>query len=986
MKKMICLFSALLLTITIVRAQTRTITGTVSSEANGEPLAGASITIGGQTTGTTTGASGRFSITVASDENLTLVVSFQGYETQSIKPGSRNHIDIKLVATSRNLEEIVVVGYGTAKKRDLTGSVISVKNEEIKKVAAGNAMEALQGKMAGVDIVRTSGSAGATVNTTVRGNRSIIAGNGPLYIIDGIQYSNYQDINPDDIQSLEVLKDASSTAIYGSRGANGVIIITTRKGTAGKVKISANAYYGVSREAGYPKPMTGPEFADLKRQGFRTVGKWNSTADDPSIFTPAELAGISSNTSTYWPGLLLKKGSQQNYSVGIAAGSEKTKVYFSFDYYKEKGLLYNDYSGRYDARLNIEQTIFPDFKIGVQNQLTYYDQNSRLDNVLTVANKIIPYFTPYNDDGTLARYPGNANQFNPMFDDLPGAYINQTNLTRLLSIAYAEWKPINGLSIRSNLGIVNGNSRNIFFEGANTIDRALSTGSIASVTNGKQLDLSWENIINYQKEFKHHQIEITAVTSYFSYKMDSSIAQGTGQLLASQAAYALQNNPSNLSIYSNYVGSNLISGAFRINYGYKGKYLLTLTGRADGSSVLAKQNRWSFFPSAAAAWRIGDEDFMKNQHLFSDLKIRASYGIAGNAAVRPYQTQSGLILIPYSWNNQSALAYGLDPQTGNPNLKWELTATTDIGLDFSLFNNRVTAGFDYYDSRTHDLLLLRSIPASSGVTNILQNIGKTRNNGIEIMLNTVNIRTKNFSWSTGFTFTHNKERIVELVGGQDDVANGWFIGYPVNSFYDYEKTGIWQTADSALAKSYGYKPGDIRVSDLDGDKKITAAGDRKVLGYAVPKYSIGFSNDFKYKSFDLNIYVYARVGQMFVSSYANKYEPNAIENGAQVDYWLPENPTNDYPRPTANISRAALPFATTLGYEDGSFVKIRNITLGYTLPAAISKKIHVGSLRLYASAKNYFTFSKVKDYDPEGAGSFERPLTKLIVGGINVDF
>ena len=254
------------------------------------------------------------------------------------------------------------------------------------------------------------------------------------------------------------------------------------------------------------------------------------------------------------------------------------------------------------------------------------------------------------------------------------------------------------------------------------------------------------------------------------------------------------------------------------------------------------------------------------------------------------------------------------------------------------------------------------------------------------MLNSVNIRTKNFSWSTGFSFTHNKERIIELVGNQDDVANGWFIGYPVNSFYDYEKTGIWQTPDSSLAKSYGYKPGDIRVSGLDGDKKITAAGDRKVLGYAVPKYSLGFSNDFKYKAFDLNVYVYARVGQMFVSSYANKYEPNAIENGARVDYWLPENPTNDYPRPTANISRAALPFATTLGYEDGSFVKIRNITLGFTLPAAISKKFHVSSLRLYASAKNYFTFSKVKDYDPEGAGSFERPLTKLIVGGINVDF
>jgi hypothetical protein len=291
---------------------------------------------------------------------------------------------------------------------------------------------------------------------------------------------------------------------------------------------------------------------------------------------------------------------------------------------------------------------------------------------------------------------------------------------------------------------------------------------------------------------------------------------------------------------------------------------------------------------------------------------------------------------------------------------------------------------DYYDSRTHDLLLLRQLPPTSGVSAILQNIGKTRNNGIEVSLHASVINTRNFSWSTGVTYTRNKERIVDLVNGQNDIADSWFIGYPVNSFYDYQKVGIWQTADSTLAKSYGYKPGDIRVKDVDNSKTITSA-DRVVVGSAVPKYSFGFSNDVKYKHFDLNVYVFGRVGQTFVSAYANKFEPNAIENGAQVNYWTPENPTNDYPRPNANISRAALPFATTLGYKDGSFVKIRNITLGYTFPSSLAKKMGLSSLRFYVSAKNYFTFSKVKDYDPEGGGSFERPLTKLWVAGLNVD-
>lgn len=961
----------------------KTITGKVSGD-DGNPLSGVSVQIKGATAGVVTNDAGIFSINVP-DDNRVLVFSYIGYESKEVSVKGKTSINVSLLSLKKALDEVVVVGYGTVRKKDLTGSVISVKAEEIRKVPASNVMEALQGKLSGVDIVRTSGGAGATSSVTIRGNRSIIANNSPLYIVDGIQYENYQDINSNDIQSMDVLKDASSTAIYGSRGANGVVIITTRKGMAGKLKVSANTYFGVSDIAGYPVPMNGTQFADLKRQAYRTNGKWNSTADDATIFTSSELAGITNGVSTYWPGLILNKGNQQDYGVGVAGGNDKTKVYFSFDYLKEAGLLKNDYSNRYTLRLNIDQTISNSFKVGLQSQLTYYKQNSRAEGVLTVSNKLKPLYLPYSASGAIISLPGSDNQTNPLLDDTANAYLNLTKTTRIFSTAYAEWKPVSGLTIRSNLGITNSSSQIGFFESSNTLDRN-GSGSLAKITNGTTANLIWENIITYQKKWASHTIELTGITSYISNRNDSSSAQGTGQLIPGQIYYALQNNPSNIVTYSNYVGSNTMSFAYRANYNYKGRYLLSVTGRSDASSVLAKQNRWSFFPSVAGAWRLIDENFMTNQHLFQDLKLRASYGISGNASVKPYQTQSGLILIPSEWNDVSVLSYGLNPQTGNPNLKWELTATTDVGVDFSMFKNRVKASVDYYDSKTHDLLLLMQLPPTSGVQSILQNIGKTRNKGIEISIQTENIHTRNFSWTSSITYTRNQERITALPNNQNDIANGLFIGYPVKSFYDYQKIGIWQSADSVLAKSYGYKPGDIRVMDKLSKGRFSADTDRVVLGNPVPKYSFGFGNDFKFKNFDFSVYVFARIGQMFVSSYANKFEPNAIENGAVVNYWTPENPTNDYPRPNSTISRAALPFATTLGFKDGSFVKIRNITLGYTLPESVAKKLHIAGLRWYVSAKNYITFSKIKDYDPEGGGSFETPLTKLIVTGLNLDF
>lgn len=958
------------------------VTGKIT-DPNGGPLSGVTVTIKGKAKATTTNEQGVFTITAEDDDIL--VFSYVGYESQEIKVGDKTQINLSLVSTASSLENIVVIGYGTVKKRDLTGSVVSLKSDEVKKVPAGNVMESVQGKVAGVDITRTSGGAGSNVNITVRGNRSLLAQNNPLFIVDGIQYSNFQDINPNDIQSMEVLKDASSTAIYGSRGANGVIIITTKRGQAGKVRVGANAYYGITKLTGYPRPMNTRQLADLKRQVARTGGSWSSPADDPTVFGAAYQA-VRDGVNTDWPGSILHDGSQQDYGVNVAAGSEKTKVFFSFDYFKEKGLLKNDKSGRYTLRLNIDQTIVSTFKVGLQSQLTYYDENRRADNVLTSAMKVFPYYTPYNDDGTLSKNPGSGAQANPLQNDVPGNYINQFNTTRILSSAYAEWKPLKDLTVRSNLGITNSSSRNGQFSHENSIDRYLATGSMSRVNNATQVDILWENIVTWQKKISEHNFDVMLVTSYLSNKQDSSYATGTGQLLPGQSWYALTSNPSNVSIWSSYVGSNLMSGAFRLNYSYQGKYLVTLTGRADGASQLSKQNRWSFFPSAAFAWRAIDEQFMAGQSAFSDLKLRLSYGVAGNAAVKAYSTQSGLILIPFSWNDQSAVSYGLDPQTGNPDLKWELTATSNIGLDFGILQNRITGSVDFYDSRTRDLLLPRVLPPTSGYQRVVQNVGKTRNRGIEIALRTINIKSNNFSWASNITYTRNKERIVELVGKQNDIANGWIIGSPTKVFYDYVKQGIWQTVDSSQAKVYGRIPGDIRLKDLNDDKQITANNDRQVIGAAVPDYSVGFSNDFTWKNFDLNLYVFARMGQTINSDYAAKYEINGIENGANVNYWTPENPSNDYPRPTSKTSRTQMYGGTTLGYKDGSFVKIRNITLGYTLPKTLTQKFGVGSLRWYVSARNYFTFSKIDDYDPEGEGSLDRPLNKLIVTGLNLEF
>jgi len=969
-----------------VLAQTHTIKGKVTDAATGQPLPFVSVQLKGTSTGTQTDAAGNFSLNVPAGQNAGLVFSYLGYQSVTQSADGNAPLNIQLQKDNKNLDEVVVVGYGQVKKRDLTGAVVSVKGEELKKVPVTNVMESVQGKLPGVDITRSSGAAGARINVTVRGNRSITANNGPLYIVDGVQYSSIEDINPNDIQSMEVLKDASSTAIYGSRGANGVIIVTTKRGVTGKPKVNVNTYVGVSRVAGYPKVNSGPQYVALKREANRTTGRWNSEADDPKIFNAFELNAIENDLWTRYSDLLIHDGLQQDYQVGVSAGSEKTKVYLSLDYFDEKGLFRLDRLRRYSARLNVDQVINRVLKVGMQSQITYYDQSVRRDP-LNQANKIIPLGVPFDEHGNFIPFPNSGPHINPLADEQPDAYQNQPRITRTFATGYVELTPLEGLSLRSYAGITLENMRTGIYASQNTIDRATSSGSRSQYNTGTIRTINWENVLNYRRAFGDHDIGVTAVASLLSDQRDSSSIQGEGQLLPRQLYYALQNNARGIAIRSSYQASKLISFTGRINYAYKGKYLLSLTGRSDGSSKLAPGNKWAFFPSIAGAWRISDEPFMRSQQLFSDLKLRASYGIAGNDAIRPYSTVTYMSKIPFSYDDtNAALAYGISDQAGNRNLKWELSATTNVGLDVGLLGSRIYATIDYYDTRTRDLLLQRTLPTSGGVTSVVQNIGKTRNRGIEIGINTTNITTKDFSWTSGLVFSRNKEEIVSLADeNTNDVANKWFIGYPVNVYYDYDMVGIWQLNEADEAAKFGYKPGDIRVADVTGDGAFTTA-DRVVLGAQVPKWSGGFNNDIRFRNFDLNIYIYARIGQWISSEYDAKYDPQGLENSAQVNYWTPENPSNEYPQPNASRSRSSTPFISSLGFRDGSFVKIRNISLGYNFGEPVLKTLHLSGLRVYVTGKNLVTFSKVKNYDPERGGDLSNPMTKLYVAGLNVEF
>ncbi|MDO9554477.1 MULTISPECIES: SusC/RagA family TonB-linked outer membrane protein [Rhodonellum] len=968
-------------------AQQILVKGQVMSGDDNLPVPGATILLKNSQKGTITDVDGLYTIEVPSTGSI-LIFSYVGYNTQEVQVNNQNTINVTLQTDTQDLGEVVVVGYGTVKKSDLTGSVVSIRDKDLTAIPVTNALEVMQGKVPGLDLTKASGQPGAGLNFTIRGNRSLNASNGPLIIVDGIIYGPNMDVNPNDIASIEVLKDASATAIYGTLGANGVILVTTKRGASGKSKISVNSYYGVQTLGGYADIMTGPEWVDLRRESRRTVGEWNSPADDEKIFNPTQLENFQNGRYTDWAQQLLGTGSQQNHQISTSGGSDKATYYFSMEYFNEKGLLERDELNRYSGRLTVDYKVLDNLKLTTNLMYTMKDQDRRTDP-MNQANKMSPLGMPFDSEGNVNTFPvGDASTLNPLMDQVRGNFEDNELNKRFFGNLSLDWNATKNLTVTSRLGIDAITMRRGLFAATNTIATGANGLSLARADNNSFSRTTWENFATYTYVSGDHEWQGLLGTSIWTESSENYFAEGRNLLSPTMLFNNLGASQTGIRLGSSLEERSLASFFGRVNYKFKNRYLLTLLMRSDGSSVLSKGNKWGYFPSAALSWILKEESFLQNMEGLTDLKIRTSYGISGNSAVNPYQTLGGLSKSTYAFDRGTAEspAFGFYPSLiSAPTLSWETTATTNFGLDFGFFNNRITGSIDAYQQDTKDLLMQRALPTTSGFSSSWDNVGKVRNRGIEALISTINVdRMNGIRWNSDITFSSNKESIMELVDGDRDLANGWFVGHPINSFYDYQKIGIWQLGEEDAAAVNQQLPGEVRVRDQDGDGLITPE-DRVIIGSAVPKFTLGFNNRVTYKGVELSFFIYARQGQMIVSEAAGSYKIDGLENGPKLDYWTPENPTNDYPRPNAGTSRASTRYYSTLQYVDGSFVKIRDVTVGYNFPTAVTERLKVSRLRFYATAKNYFVFSNMGPYDPERGGNLSFPMTRQMVFGLNID-
>ncbi|NDV80633.1 TonB-dependent receptor [Bacteroides sp. 51] len=1013
--------------------QAKTVKGQVVDES-GEPLIGVSVYVKGTTTGTITDFDGNFSVTVPSGAT-TLEISYIGYTTQSVTIGNNTQFNIRMQPDAKTLDEVVVIGYGTVKKRDLTGAVVSVKSEDITLNPGSNPMQSLQGKVAGLDITRESGQAGEGVKMQLRGNRSFTADGNPTFIIDGMP-GDYSTLNPNDIESIEVLKDASSTAMYGSAGANGVVIITTKQGQAGKTTVNFNAFAGINGWSKTPKMRSGDSYLQALRDANAATGNWSSAADDEKIFSSAE-AYQAHQRGEYldWADMLLGDGLTQNYSVSISGGTEKTKAYLSLNFADEKGQYKGDEYKVYSTNIRVDHQVKKWLNIGANMQASYVHQNrayARLTNALVSS----PLGKAYNEDGSVNITPlvSDESVISLLLNQDQSVYRNQNQNFKVYFNPYIELKPLKGLSIISRVGAAIEDSRNNYFQGMGsyqyyTMSGAASTGTnsnvYAQVKETRNYNYKWENIVTYNFTLlDDHDFTVTGVTTWNHNRRDIALAK---QDNITDNKYMWHNiGGTNSSSETEYQMSKGMGYIGRVSYSYKGRYLLSGSVRRDGSSRLAKDNRWSTFPAVSAGWRISDEAFMQNtSEWLSNLKLRVGYGVTGTASIDPYSSSANLEQSQYQLGGQLYTTYLFSKNYANPNLTWEKSYNTNIGLDAAFLNNRIDLTADYYFTKTDGVIWARNLPVVNGAYNAStyyltnMNICETENRGIELALNTRNIDTKDFKWNSTITFTYNKEKITGLTDGVSDhiqkTNTDYYlnIGYPVNSFYGLKKTGIWQKDEAADAAVFGYEPGYMKfdvpglIKESDGkwykvdeetgekiyydkdNRYSIGTGDYQVLGHNSPDWTLGFQNTLFWKDFDLSIFAYARWGQMINYDLLGFFDPTGSRNYPKAfSYWTESNPTNDFPAMNVGVSNG-YSFTNALNYVDGSFIKIKNITLGYTLPKKLIKKAGLEKCRFYGTITNPFIFAKsdlLKDYDPEMNGSLNYPLTKQLVFGVNVSF
>ncbi len=953
----------------------------VVKDDTGQIIPGATVVVKGTANGTITDSNGSYILShVASD--AIVVVSFVGMETMEIPVAGKATINVTLKSSTIGLNEVVAIGYGVVKKSDLTGSVASIKSEDIANNPTNNALETLQGRVSGIDLTKSSGKPGAGVSMSMRGERSLNASNAPLVMVDGVAYGSTVDINPTDIESIEVLKDASSTAIYGSRGANGVILITTKRGKEGKPSISVNVYHSFNTLASMPEYMNAEQYADLKREVARSNDNWSSTADDANALGSQQIEYLNAGYSADWFDLVLHNGYTTNYEVAMRGSNKTTNYSLSFGIQDEQGLLKTvDHFNRYTGRLSIDHKILTNLKIGANIMYTYKNQDDRNASFWNIS-KYEPIAKPYNDDGSVNMYPiaDRSDVLSPLADDVDGAVYNNTVTSRVFGIGFLEWTIIDNLFFKTTLGVNQSYSRNGYF---NSLETTFTEEefSESGATNKLDRSLTWENTLNYNLDISEkHNFSFLAGTSTITNHSEEYELYGKNQALDELLCYSLSTTTDGVTIDSDLTESQLASFFGRVNYKFDERFLLTATVRADGSSVLAEGNKWGYFPSVAAGWRINQESWMANADAVSNLKLRLSWGKSGQSGIDPYSTMALLSTTTYAWNETGA--YGYYPSTiSNPDLKWETTTVFDVGFDLGLWNNRVNATIDYYKSVTSDILMERSVPSTSGFSSVYQNIGETEGSGIDATLSTLNISKQNFRWSTDFNFSYNHNEITKLTDGVDqNVDEGWFVGESLNVFYDYKKIGIWQTAEEEKAATYDQEPGQIKVKDVDEDGAIS--DEDRVVYEASPKFTFGLTNRFSYKNLDLSFFLYGRFGHTIEYEYYESWRPGSQENDPNVDYWTPENPTNNFPRP---VSETVI-YKSSLNYAKGDFLKVKDITLAYNLSKKMIDRLGLSRLRFYVTLKNHFVFSELDNYDPERGGSISYPLTKQTVFGVNLEF
>lgn len=956
-------------------AQNITVKGIVKDNL-GESVIGANVTEKGTTNGMITDLDGNFSLTV--QKNATLVISYIGYVTQEIAIKGNTNLNIILKEDSKALEEVVVIGYGTARKSDVTGSIASVGGDKLQEMPSTNITYALQNRVAGVDMTQTSSQPGATMQIRIRGTRSLTASNDPLVVLDGIPFmGNLSDINPGDIKSMDILKDASSTAIYGSRGANGVILITTNRGAQGTpAKFTYNGYVGAKSVFSKYPMMDGPKYAEMRKY----AGKFENSLDE------------SDDMNTDWQDLLYRTGMVNSHDVSVAGGTNNGSYSFGAAYYKDQGVIPTQNYTRYSLRGSFDQGVGKYFRFGLTTNSNYNVTKGSNIDLYSVLNNT-PLVNPYNEDGSLKRTVKlNSQDENfvvtrDVVENLEDSWLNAKKGFGTYNNLFAEvqcpW--VKGLKYRVNLGLNYRSTKGGVFTGEGINSSTADTPSTASLEHTETTNWAIENLITYDRTFGKHQLNIVGMYSAEETVYTKSHiaardipAEYLQYYNLGRAEGTITVNPDNWD----YQKSGLMSWMGRAMYTYDNRYMLMATVRADASSRLAKGHQWHTYPAVSAGWNIGQESFMDDLEWLDILKVRVGYGQTSNQAVAPYSTWGKLSTRPYNFGPTGYATGYYVSALPNYDLGWEYSSTWNFGLDFTLLGGRLSGTFEYYIQKTSDLLQSVNLPSTSGVSSYVGNVGKTENKGVEFTLNGTILDNHNgWTWDASINISANRNKLTELASGAErDEANNWFVGHPIDAIYDYEKIGLWQEGDPYLdILEPGGNVGMIKVKytgeyNEDGTPVRQIGPDDRQIISMEPKFTGGFSTRVAYKGFDLNVITAFKCGGKLISTlhHSNGYLNMLTGRRGQVDvdYWTEENTNAKYPKPGGIQSGDNPKYGSTLGYFDASYWKVRNISLGYKFDEQKwLKNFGIQSLRAYVSIQNPFVicspFHKETGLDPE---------------------